>query len=102
MLYYVYVSVPAPTALVAVAKVAKGSGKYGYEVTLTVPELAGGSGSVTSFEITIGRKWTYKGRQHSYLSADCPTGSFFNQVEATFGDGTSLVGTFPDSCESKG
>jgi hypothetical protein len=101
MLYYVYVSVPAPTALVVIAKVAKDSGKYGYGISLTVPKLAGGSGSLTGFEIKIGRKWTYKGKKRSYLSADCPTGSFYNQVEATFGDGTDLTGVFPDSCQSK-
>src|SRR5262249_4050585 len=47
MLYYVYVSVPAPTALVVLAKVAKDTGRYAYRISLTVPELAGGSGSLT-------------------------------------------------------
>jgi hypothetical protein len=102
MLYYVYVSVPAPTALVVIAKVAKDSGKYAYSISLTVPALAGGSGSLTGFEITIGRKWTHEGEQHSYLNADCPNGIFLNKVEAAFGDGTNLVGVFPDSCQSKG
>jgi hypothetical protein len=102
MLYYVYVSVPAPTALVVLAKVAKDSGRYRYRISLTVPELAGGSGSLTAFEITIGRKWTQDGRQHSLLSADCPSGRFENQVEAIFGDGTVIAGAFPDRCEIRG
>jgi hypothetical protein len=102
MLYYAYVSVPAPTALVAIAKVAKGRGRYGYAISLTIPELAGGSGSLKEFEITLGRKWAYAGRQRSFLNADCPNGSFFNQVEATFGNGTVLSGAFPDSCETRG
>jgi hypothetical protein len=102
MLYYVYVSVPAPTALVVVAKVAKDSGKYGYLISLAIPKLAGGSGSLTGFEITIGRRWSYKGAQHSYLNADCPDGIFYNQVEASFADGTNLSGVFPGSCRSSG
>jgi hypothetical protein len=100
MFYYVYVSVPAPTALVAVAKAAKDSGKYGYRISLTIPKLAGGSGSLTGFELTLGRRWSYRGQRHSYLSADCPNGLFVNQVEAIFGDGTTLAGAFPDSCET--
>lgn len=101
MLYYVYVSVPAPTALVVVAKVAKDSGRYGYRITLKVPELAGGSGSLTGFEIKIGREWTHDGQRHSLLSADCPNGRFVNQLEAEFGDGTVLSGAFPDSCQTR-
>jgi hypothetical protein len=102
MLYYVYVDVPAPTALVVVAKLSKDSGKYAYKISVAVPEIAGGSGSLTNVEFTIARKWTYKGRQYSYLNAECPDGHFFNQVEAAFGDGTELSGILADSCQSQG
>jgi hypothetical protein len=102
MLYYVYVDVPAPTALVVVAKLSKDSGKYGYGISASVPELAGGSGSLTSFELTINRKWTYKGQQHSYLNAECPDGHFFNQFEAVFAGDTNLSGILVSSCQSKG
>jgi hypothetical protein len=101
MLYYVYVAVPAPTALVVVAKLSKDSGKYAYKVALTIPTLAGGSGSLTGFEITIGRKWTYGGRRHSYLSADCPDGHFLDQLEAAFADGTHLEGSLGSACQAK-
>jgi hypothetical protein len=102
MLYYVYVAVPAPTALVVVAKLSKDTGKYGYRISVAVPEIAGGSGSLTSFELTINRKWTDKGQQHSYLNAECPDGHFFNQFEAAFGGGTNLSGSIVNSCQSKG
>jgi hypothetical protein len=102
MLYYIYVAVPAPTALVVVAKLSKDTGKYAYKVSVAVPVVAGGAGSLTSVDFTIGRKWTYKGQGHSYLNADCPDGHFFNQVEAAFGDGTRLSGVLPDSCQSQG
>lgn len=102
LLFYTYVDVPAPTALVVIAKFAKDSGKYAYRVTATVPELVGGYGSLTGFEITLGRKWTYKGRQRSFLSAECPDGAFVDQFEIAFGDGTDLSGTLLNSCQSKG
>ena len=102
MLYYTYVDVPVPTALVVVAKLSKDSGRYAYRILVTVPKLAGGSGSLTGFDLTIGRRWTYRGRQHSYLSAECPNGQFLDQVEAAFGDGANLTGTFANSCQPKG
>ena len=102
MLYYVYVNIPAPTALVVVAKVSKDSGNYGYRISMTIPELAGGSGSLTGFELTINRKWTYKGQQLSYLNAECPDGHFSNQIEAVFGGGTNLNAVVVNSCRSKG
>jgi len=90
--------VPAPTVVVVVAKVTPDSGKYAYRISATVPRLVGGYGSLTGFELTFGRKWTYKDKQHSYLSAECPDGHFADQFEAVFGDGTDLVGTLFNSC----
>jgi hypothetical protein len=102
MLYYVYVSVPAPTALVVVAKLSKDTGQFGYRISVAVPEIAGGSGSLTSFDLTINRKWTDQGQQHSYLNAECPDGHFLNQFEVALGGGTNLSGSIVNSCQSKG
>lgn len=102
MLYYVYVAVPAPTALVVVAKLSKDSGKYAYRISVAVPTIAGGSGSLTGFDLTINRSWTYKGQLHSYLNAECPDGHFFNQFEAVFAGGANLSGSLVNSCQSKG
>jgi hypothetical protein len=101
-LYYIYVAVPAPTAVVVVAKLSKDSGKYAYKVSVAVPSIAGGSGSLTHVEFTIDRKWTYKGQQLSYLNAECPDGHFFNQVEVAYGDGTNLSGAVVNTCQPKG
>jgi len=101
-LYYIYVSVPAPTAVVVVAKLSKDTGKYGYRVSVSVPQIAGGSGSITNVEFTIDRKWSYKGQMHSYLNAECVDGHFFNQVEVNYGDGTTLSGALVNGCQPKG
>ena len=102
MLFYVNVAVPVPTTLIVVSRLSKDSGRFRYRISQTIPKLAGGSGSLTGFDITVGRKWTYKGRQHSYLNAECPDGHFLDQFEAGFGDGTTLTGTLANSCQSKG
>jgi hypothetical protein len=101
-LYYIYVAVPAPTAVVVVAKLSKDTGKYAYRISVAVPSIAGGSGSLTKVQFTIDRSWSYEGRQYSYLNAECPNGHFFNQVEVAYGDGTNLSGNVVNSCQPKG
>jgi hypothetical protein len=101
-LYYVYADVPVPTALIAVAKVAKASGPYGYKITVAIPRIAGGAGSFSGAEFTIDRKWAYKGAEHSFLSAECANGRFDAQVEVNFGDGSRLTGDVIQACRTKG
>jgi hypothetical protein len=101
-LYYVYADVPLPTALIAVAKVSKASGPYGYEISITIPKIAGGAGSFSGAEFTIDRKWAYKGTEHSFLSAECANDHFNAQVEVDFGDGSRVTGNVIQACRSTG
>ncbi len=101
-LYYVYADVPVPTALIAVGKVSKATGPYGYKISISIPEIAGGAGSFSGAEFTIDRKWTYKGHQHSFLNAECATGYFDAQVKVDFGDGSQLLGNVPQTCRARG
>jgi hypothetical protein len=100
-LYYVYANVPLPTALIAVAKVAKASGRYGYKISVSIPKIAGGAGSFSGAEFTIDRKWTYQGKEHSFLTAECASGHFDAQVEVDFGDGSDVIGDVIQACRSK-
>jgi hypothetical protein len=101
-LYYVYADVPVPTALIAVAKVSKGTGRYSYKISISIPEIAGGAGSFSGAEFTIDRKWTYRGQKHSFLTAECANGHFDAKVEVAFGDGTDVTGNVLQACRSKG
>jgi pimeloyl-ACP methyl ester carboxylesterase len=75
VLLHAYVDVPAPTAIVVAATIARiDRGPYGLEITATIPRIAGGAGSVTKFELKVGRKFSYEGRSRSFLTASCPTG----------------------------
>jgi hypothetical protein len=77
-------------------------GAYGYQTVATIPKLAGGYGVPVSGSLKIGKKWTYKGRQHSYVSARCETGKLQAQANFTFADGTRLAGTFLRTCKVSG
>jgi hypothetical protein len=101
-LYYVYVAVPVPTALIAVGKVSRASGKYGYEITISIPTIAGGAGSLKSTEFEIGRKWAYRRAKYSFLNAECANGHFDAQVGIAFSDGTKLKGNVSNPCKALG
>ena len=101
-LYYVYADVPVPTALIAVGTVSRASGRYGYKISISIPTIAGGAGSFNSAEFTIDRRWTYQGKKHSILNAECANGHFDAQVEIAFDGGSNLKGNVVNACRSLG
>ena len=91
---HAYVDVPVPTAVIVTVKITRiHRGHYGIHTVSQVPAIAGGAGSVIGFKLTIGRKFTYKGKQESYLTASCPTGLYYTEGDILFADGATLRGT---------
>jgi len=103
VLLHAYVNVPAPTAIVTKATIARiHQGPYGLRIEARVPRIAGGSGSVTRFELKVGRRYTYKGRKKSFLEAGCPTGTWRVKGHPEFADGTELSLSHLFSCRPAG
>jgi hypothetical protein len=91
ILIHTYVAVPAPTAVIATAKLTSiHRGRFGTHVVARIPPIAGGAGSVTKFKLTINRAFTYRGKKESYLTASCPSGHYYTEGEVGFADGTAL------------
>jgi hypothetical protein len=100
---HAYVDVPAPTAVIVTVQATKvDDGPYGLHTVATVPVIAGGAGAVKSFELTIHRLFTYRGRQESFLEARCEDGRFLAQVEFALRDGEKLAGGVTRKCEVAG
>lgn len=100
---HVYVDVPAPTAVIVVVKATKeDDGPYGLHTVATVPLIAGGAGAVKSFELTIHRLFTYRGRRESFLEGRCEDGRFLARVEFAFRDGDRLAGGVTRRCRVAG
>lgn len=99
VLLHAYVDVPAPTAVIVRAKVTRiHRGRYGLYLQAHIPKIAGGAGSATAFDVKIGRRYTYKGRKKSFLTASCPTGSWATKGNLRFSDQTRLGFTHVFSC----
>jgi hypothetical protein len=100
---HAFLKSPVSAAVVAVAKVSKvHHGRYGLKTVTTVPKIAGGYGSPISFNLKIGRTFTYKGKKQSYLLAKCPDGHLNAKGVGIFSDGSRLAGSLVRSCTPKG
>lgn len=74
---HAHLDYPGPTTFIVpivIEKIHKGS--FGYRVNVKIPKIAGGYGHPISGSAKVGKKWTYKGRKHSYINARCETGHF--------------------------
>jgi len=96
---YSYVSVPAPTAVIATAEIFRASkGPFGLRVETRVPRIAGGAGSFVAARFSMRRVYMYKGRRRSVISARCPDGLIRAEGELTFSDETVLSGSVLRTC----
>jgi hypothetical protein len=100
VLVHAYTTVPVAATIIVPIVIEKiHKGVYGYRVEATIPKIAAGYGHPISGNLTIDRKWAYKGKQHSYINARCETGRLQSRGEFSFKDGTRLRGTFFRPCK---
>lgn len=100
---HAYVAIPAPTAIVTTVTATKESkGPYGLRFVSKLPPIAGGSGSVTHFELRTRRYVTYKGHRRGFLFARCADGRFLAKGSVKFRDGTTLYGGLVRTCQVSG
>ncbi len=88
VLAHAYTTVPVPTTFIVPIEIEKiNKGVYGYRTEAQIPKIAGGDGIPISGWLKIGRKWTYKGKRHSYINARCETGHLQARGLFNFKDG---------------
>jgi hypothetical protein len=93
---------PNPGRVIAKVKVTKvHSGRFGTKAVVSIPKVAGGSGALTSFDVTIFRKFTYKGQRRSALTLTCPDGKAFGLSHLAFEDGSKSEIEVIRTCASK-
>jgi hypothetical protein len=103
LLIRAYITVPVPASIVTTMKFRRiHEGRYGLLATGSIPKIAGGNGSVTSFSLKIDKKFTYKGKKVSVLSAKCPDGKLQARVAGLFADGTFVQSESIRPCTAKG
>jgi hypothetical protein len=100
---------PVPTSEVLLMSFKRrGQGSFGPIVSVEMPNIGNEWGFVNGFDLTLKRRYRFRGREMSVVSASCPAPAGIR--EAPFkaargiyqlGDGTTLTRTFSDSCVAR-
>lgn len=99
---HAYITVPTPAAIVTTVKIKKvKKGRYGVQSIATIPRIAGGAGSVTSFNLRVNKKYRHKGKRVSILTARCRDGKLQAFGTAKFSDGTKASAGIVRPCTPK-
>jgi hypothetical protein len=103
LLVHAFITVPTPAAVVTTVKIKKiNRGRYGLKSVASIPKIAGGAGSVKSFSLTINKRYTYKGKRMSILSAKCADGKLQAHADVVFADGTKAAADIIRTCTATG
>jgi hypothetical protein len=103
LIAHAYETIPAPkTLLVPIAVERVKGGRYGYRVTIEMPEIAGGYGAATLAQATIGKTWKRGGKKVGYVNAYCAGGRLQVYGTLTFSDGSFFPGTLTSPCHVAG
>ncbi|MFN8163095.1 MAG: hypothetical protein U0R26_04545 [Solirubrobacterales bacterium] len=98
-----YGTTPVQTTLVLVGTVTNFNKEgYGPRLDINVPLIAGGAGALTYFNTKIDKKYTYKGKPVSFISAKCPNSKKLKTRSVfTFKDGESSNPTYIQACKQR-
>ena len=102
VLLHTNVEIPLPTAIVAAARVTRSPRRgYRHRMTVEIPEIAGGHGSLVAFRIKLRRRWTYRGKRRSLLYARCSQGALAVHGDLRWGNGNLVNGLVLRTCRRR-
>jgi hypothetical protein len=92
-LIYAHLTIPAPTAIVATAKIRRvDNGIYALKALISIPQFGNGFGLTTAFDLVFER---------GVFLARCPTGKLQGSGTALFADGLRLNTTVFRTCKAR-
>ena len=103
LIIHAYETVPAPqTVLVPTTVQRIHEGRYGYQVQIDLPPIAGGYGAATLAKATIGATWKRGGKTVGYANAYCSGGRLQVYGKLRLEDGSLFPGTLTSPCHTSG
>lgn len=109
LLLHLYGTTPVQATFVLPFDITHQPGQFGTVFSTRIPQLASGLGYVTNITMTLGRKYAYRGKPRSFLSAACaaPAGFVvapFTLAHATFAfsNGQRLSTSLARDCRVRG
>lgn len=103
LIAHAYETVPVPQTLLLPFSVERiHHGRYGFRVTIQLPEIAEGYGAATLAKATVGTTWKRGGKTVSYANAHCDGGRLQVHGTLSFTDGSFFPGTLTSPCHVRG
>jgi hypothetical protein len=109
ILAHVYGTYPFPNSRIIVFHIRKAQGTFGTVISASLPASTNRHGYLKRIELDLYRRFVYRGRVHSYLSAACAAPAGFRsalfpfvRVSMDFADGRDLASTLIRSCRVRG
>jgi len=107
---HIYSRHPFASSFVIVFRLRKiRGGTYGTALDASLPAALGNWGNLTGLEMTLSRRYSYRGKPHSYISAGCPAPEGFTQAifplartSFSFEGGARLTSVFTSTCKTRG
>lgn len=104
---HIYTGYPFAASFVIVFKVSKKKqGSYGTTLSATLPLSLRDWGNLTEVDMRLSRKYFYRGRRRSFLTASCPTPKGFGalpfhlaRTSFSFEDGRKTTSTLTETCK---
>jgi hypothetical protein len=103
---HIYGTTPLPQSRVLAFELGRAAGGYRTTLTAELPRVAAEWGYVSGVSLTLKRRFRYRGRARSFVTASCPappkfTAAPFPLARASFGfeDGRVLTATLVRSCK---
>lgn len=102
VLAHAYMTVPAPTTYVVPIRIPRiNEGRFGREIDVKIPRIAGGWGTPLDGRVQVNRRWRFKGKRLSYIKARCRGGRLQARGFFDFKDGSHLRGTVFNRCRTR-
>lgn len=100
---HAYFSSPISGAIVTTVTISKiHKGPFGTLAVAKIPQIVGGAGSITSFNLNIKKSVKVGGKTYNPISAKCSDGKLKVHVEGKFEDGTKAETEIVRACTAKG
>jgi hypothetical protein len=94
---HVHIASPVDKTFVVPVTIERERGEYAYRAHFDTPALSAG-GVLTHVDAKISRRFMYRGRERSYVSARCSDGILRTHGNFLFADGTVIDGAIEKAC----
>lgn len=89
---------PAVQTFVITVPIETRPGQFRYRASVVVPPIAEGHGSLTHLDVSVGKRYRFRGTKRSYAAARCSDGILHTHGRFSFADGTIIDGSVEKPC----